>query len=199
MSKSKRSSKALDKAIRLETSGEKVLWTGKPSTATVFRKSLPIWMMGIPWSALTFTIFAVLVLSIFFSPPARRVIPTWEFFAMGAALIFVGAFVMVGVGMLGAPFWAAWKASRSAHVITDKRLITVTVGRKTEVKSVLPEQLLGFDRQQYPDGSGSLIITTGHVRDSDGGQTRLTEELVGVPDIAKVEKLLRELKALHSN
>ncbi len=198
MSKSKQASEALDKAIRLETSGEKILWIGKPRPTTVFRKTLPIWMMGIPWSALMFPIFAVLILSIFFSPPARRVISTWEYFAMGALLIFVGAFVMVGVGMLGAPFWTAWKASRTAHVITDKRLISVTVGRKIDIKSILPEQLLGFDRQQYPDGSGSLSITTGHVRDSDGDRTRLTEDIVGVPDIAKVEKLLLELKARHS-
>lgn len=198
MPMSKRSSRALEKAIRLETSGEKVLWTGKPSATAVFRKTLPIWIMGIPWSALTFTMLGILVLAIFFRPPTTRVIPTWEYFMMGAFLIFVGVFVMIGAGMLGAPFWAAWKAGRTAHVITNKRLITVTVGRKIDIKSILPEQLLGFDRQQSADGSGSLTITTGHVRDSDGDRTRLTEDLVGLPDIAKVEKLLRELKARHS-
>lgn len=195
MAKTKALSGALDEVVRRETAGEKVWWTGKPKPTTVFRKTLPIWIMGIPWSALSFTMMGVLVLSIFFSPPPTRVIPRWEYVMAGAFLIFVGVFVMIGAGMLGAPFWTAWKATRTAHVITDKRLITITLGRKLEIKSVLPEQLLGFERQQYADGSGSLIITTGHVRDSEGDTTRTTEELLGVPDIAKVEKLLRELKA----
>ncbi|MGQ0673314.1 MAG: hypothetical protein ACT4N2_10625 [Hyphomicrobium sp.] len=181
-------------AIKQETRGEVVRWIGRPKARTAFLQTLPIWLMGVPWSALMFTIFGVLVLSVTADVPSTRTIPTGEYIAMGAVLIFAGAFVLVGAGMLLAPFWAAWKARRTAHIITDRRLLTITQGRSITVKSVPPDQLRTFERTERPDGHGSLKIVTGYAKDSDGDRVEQSEHLLGVASVSEAERLLVALR-----
>lgn len=158
-----------------------------------FRSAMPMWFMGVPWSALMLTLFGVLCAAIFWAKPPTREIHQFEYFAMGAAFLFTGAFTLLGLGMLGYPFWAAGKARRTVHVITDKRLITLTAGRHTEIRSVEPHQIVSYQRSERADGSGSLRLVTGYEKDSDGDRVEMTEHLIGIPEVAKVERLLREL------
>lgn len=189
----------LASAVRQEVRGERIQWLGQPKPSAAFRSATPVWLMGVPWSALTFTIFGALVLAVFFGKAPVRVIPQWEYAAMGAALIFTGAFALVGLGMLLAPIWAWWKARHTVHVITDKRLATLTTGRSTRIRSVLPHQLLRFERKERADHSGSLRIVTGYAKDSDGDRTEFSEDLVGIPDVSKVEQLLRRMQVRAEN
>jgi len=182
-------------AAKRETRGELVRWIGRPSSAVAFRASLPIWLMGVPWSALMFTIFGVLLAAVFSGKSPTRQIPQWEYFAMGAAILFTGGFVLIGLGMLATPPFAAWKARRTAYVITDKRLLTITTGRRTTIRSVEPHRLLSLQRNEHANGSGTLTIVTGHAKGSDGDRMDLSEQLIGVPDVAKAERLLRALAA----
>lgn len=182
-------------AAKRETQGEIIRWIGQPSPGTSFSTATPIWLMGVPWSALTFTIFGVLVAAVLSGPPPQRAVPAWEYAAMVAALLFTGAFALLGAGMMLAPFWAAWKAHQTIHVITDKRLVTIAAGRATRIVSVLPREIRSLVRTERTDGGGSLRIVTGYGRDSDGDNVERSETLIGVPEVAKAERLLRELQA----
>lgn len=182
-------------ALKRETKGELIRWTSRPDPGRAFLGASPIWLMGVPWSALTFTLFGFLFASIFFSPPPERSVPPWEYVAMGAALIFAGSFVLIGLAMLFAPFLAWHQAQRTVHAITDKRLVSVIAGRSTSIKSVLPAQLVSFERKERADGSGTLKIVTGYEKDSEGGRVTLSEELIGVSSVATAERLLQELQA----
>ncbi len=186
-------------ALKRETKGELIRWTSRPDGGRAFLGASPIWLMGVPWSALTFTLFGLLFASIFLSPLPERPFPAWEYVAMGAALIFAGSFVLVGVAMLLAPFIAWHQAQRTVHAITGKRLVTVTTVRSTSVKSVLPAQLVSFERRERADGSGTLKIVTGYEKDSEGDRITLSEELIGVASVAAAEQLLRKLKAMKSS
>lgn len=58
-------------AIVAETRGEIVTRAGRPTPSGAFWRTTPIWLMGIPWSALTFGIFGALLaaaLSVPFGP-----------------------------------------------------------------------------------------------------------------------------------
>lgn len=182
-------------AAKRETQGEIVRWIGRPSPRTSFSAATPIWLMGVPWSALTFTIFGVLVAAIVSGPPPERAVPNWEYAAMAAALLFTGTFALLGAGMMLAPLWAAWKARQTIHIITDKRLVSISAGRATRVVSVLPREIRSIVRTERTDGSGALKIVTGYERDSDGDNVERSETLIGVPQVAKAERLLRELQA----
>ncbi|HRD76583.1 MAG TPA: hypothetical protein PK264_11680 [Hyphomicrobiaceae bacterium] len=186
---------ALKAAVEKETRGEAIRWIGRPRPTSAFAHAAPIWAMGIPWSALTFSIFGVLLLAIFAGKPPKRIIPVWEYWAMGAAVVFAGSFALIGAAMLLSPFHAAWTARRTAHIITDRRLITLTSGRSTSVRSFGPAEVLLIERRQHADGSGTLHVVTGFKRDSDGDKIEQRETLVGVADVAKAEVLLRSLRS----
>jgi len=183
----------LRSAVERETRGEVVRWIGRPRPMTVLAKAAPIWLMGIPWSALTFTIFGALILAVLAGKPPTRVVHPWEYWAMAGAVVFTAGFVLVGLGMLLAPIYAAMKARRTVHVITDRKLLTITAGRSTSVGSIAPAEILRIDRQQRPDGAGTLRVVTGIGRDSDGDKYERTEELIGVAEAQKAEVLLRAL------
>lgn len=111
------------------------------------------------------------------------------------ALLFTGMFVVVGIGAVGAPFWGWWRSRRMAYVITDKRLIRVVWSRASvlDVKSFDPGKFEAIERKQKHDGSGTLTVTVASYKDSEGDTMRDVEVLVGVPDVAVADKLLREM------
>lgn len=185
--------------ITAETQGEIVRWVGRPNPGKVLFRSLPVWLMGLPWLALSGGIFAALIAVIFFSPKPARFVPIWEYGAMGLALLFVGAFLLVGLAMVGFPFWAWRKSQTMAYVITDKRLLRVSekLHGAIEVKTVDPSRIIQMTRHQRPDGSGTLTLTLCVYKDSDGDDTRDVEMLVGVPDVQTAERLLAEFRDLR--
>lgn len=183
----------LNKALRRETQGEIIRWSGRPNPMAAFRATLPIWIMGVPWSAIMFTIMATFVVSVLNGKPPTRTVPVWEYAMAGAVFLFISVFVLIGLAMLLAPFWAWWQARNTIHVITSDRLLTLIAGRKLTTRSIPPHQILRIERQQRKDGSGTLRVTTGFKTDSDGDKIELTEDLIGVPKVAAAERHLVDL------
>lgn len=167
-------------------------WTGRPAAGGSFWRTAPIWLMGIPWTAFSGAMFAALVAAVIAGPPADRVVPTWEFVAVAVAIIFVGAFLLIGLGMVGAPFWVWWKSRRTLFVVTDRRLVRMTLGATREVKSYDLAKIISTDRRAKRDGSGTLMVVTRVYKDSDGDTARDTEMLVGVANVAAADRLIRD-------
>lgn len=184
----------LVRAVKAETQGELIRWAGRPSSWRACLGSFSVYLMGIPWSAITFTVFGVLVAACFFSPPPDRIIGTWEYVAMGAALLFTGTFALIGVGMLFTPLYVFWRATHTVYAITDKRILTIVIGHGGKVQSITPERIVKLERHDGRDGRGTLRIVTGYSKDSDGDTVTESEELYSVPDVRAAERAVAALR-----
>ncbi|CAN1533031.1 hypothetical protein MCEMIH16_03397 [Caulobacteraceae bacterium] len=110
---------------------------------------------------------------------------------MGIAFsLFLLPFVAAGFVMLWAPFETLRKARRTIFGLTDRRMLSVTAGRKLESTSVMLQQMGPIDVQVGSKGYGNVRIQTGTGLDSDGDQTINRFELLGVPDVARLKGLL---------
>jgi hypothetical protein len=172
-----------------EFQGERILWTGRPRAGLAFRAALLIWLFAIPWTAFTMG-WETMALSGWLSgKPA----PSGANLMFGIVFPLFGLpFVLVGLGMMAAPFYAYWWAGRTAMVIGEKRLAMVTVGRRLRVKSYRKETILRTERTERADGSGTLKVITGARRDSEGDRVESSETLYGIADVRAVERLLCE-------
>ena len=187
----------LAKALKAETAGDPVLFATQPQPWPTFRATLPIWIMGIPWTMLT---TGLLVMAL--AGPWSGTAPP-DSLGLGGALatimlsVFILVFVAVGWGMMLSPFWAYWKARHTVYAVTKKRLIILTLGRTLKVQSIEPAGMRGFTRHERRNGSGTLTILQGFEKDSDGDKVEKTETLWCVPAVKRLETLLQELRTRH--
>ena len=167
-----------------ELAGETLLWGGQPDPRRSFLRALPIWLFALPWTALSlfweYTTVVGMILEGFKGTPSGM---GWFFALFGLP------FLLVGIGMLGYPFWVARRARRCLHALTDIRLVTLVAGRVPEIRSHDPALIVSVVRR---GGGcvGDLDIGFGFVRDSDGDNVEQKESWIGVPDAAGLEALL---------
>ncbi len=185
------------KALKAETANDPVVYAVQPKPWPTFRATLPIWIMGIPWTALT---MALLVAAL--AGPLAGAPPPDELGFSGALAttmlaLFISMFVLMGWGMMLAPFWAQWKARRTVYAVTKKRLIILTQGRTLHVQSIEPQGMRSFTRWERHDGSGTLTILQGFTRDTDGDTVEKGETLWCVPEVKRLESLLQDLRSKH--
>ncbi|MBA4066387.1 MAG: hypothetical protein C0501_22270 [Isosphaera sp.] len=115
-------------------------------------------------------------------------------------------FLTVGLGMLLAPVWAAYKATNTVYVVTDRRAVVFDGGWSTHVRSFGPADLTAVERRQRPDGSGDLILAKepywvpGHTSGPPGrghhvpgGWSVREIGFFGIPRVREVEQLIRNL------
>jgi hypothetical protein len=181
----------LHRAVNSEFAGEPLRWAGQPSSRMAFWRSAGIWLFAVPW-----TLFALFweTLSLggflgFGGPTGQE----WSWF--GAFFVLFGLpFAAIGLGMMAAPFWLSRRAARSVWVITARRIALITLGRsRVTVRSILPQAVFAIERTEKADGSGSLKLIFGEGRDSDGDKVERSETLQGIPDVRRVEDIIRRM------
>lgn len=185
-----------DETRRLRESlmpGERILWSAKPAPARMW-PLFGIWLFAIPWTA--FSMFwELMALSGWLSGEAPRSSMDWGF---GIVFPLFGLpFVAIGFGMLAVPFWGMRKAGRTQHAVTNQRMITVASGRRTEVRSAFLDRIGPIERSEGKDGWGSIKVQTHSRIDSDGDRITERFEMIGIPEVAKVERLI--LSAQHAD
>lgn len=167
--------------------GEHLLWSASPAPHKQLH-AFWIWLFGIPWTAFSLY-FQVLVLMSAFetvqSAPSGGDRGVGIFFSL-----LLIPFVAAGFVMLWAPFETLRKARRTIFGLTDRRMLSVTAGRKLESTSVMLQQMGPIDVQVGSKGYGNVRIQTGTGLDSDGDQSINRFELLGVPDVARLKGLL---------
>lgn len=167
--------------------GEHLLWSASPAP----RKQLHafwIWLFGIPWTAFSLFCQAIVLMSLFGTAQRAPDGGDWVFGIFFS--LFLLPFVAVGFVILWAPFDTLRKARRTIFGLTDRRMLSVTVGRKLESTSVMLQQMGPIDVQVCSKGYGNVRIQTGTGLDNDGDQTINRFELLGVPDVARLKGLL---------
>jgi hypothetical protein len=183
---------ALSRLTR-EFSGEKILWAGRPSPRTAFWRSTPIWLFAIPWTAFSIG-WESMALMAHFAESQKSEHAAGSIMAM-IFPIFGLPFIIIGIGMMVAPFWAAWKAGRMVHILTEARLVTAVLGRDLSLTSFEPGRVVSLKRVEKADGSGTMTLSLGTYRDSDGDSAEKLETWYGVPAIRGLEDQLRDVMA----
>lgn len=173
-----------DKIDRELAPGERIEWVDTPVPRFFTPTSTAAFLFGIPWTAF----------ALFWTGGAAW--GTLKNDGLGWFRLFplFGLpFILIGLGMLSAPFWARRKALNTVYVITDRRAISFEGTRTVTVRSYMPDQLREIYRKEKNDGTGDVIIGRRAWRDSDGD--RRYEELgfLRIRDPKTVEDMLRKL------
>lgn len=174
--------------------GERVVWAAQPDPKRYARSSWAVVLFGIPWTAF----------ALFWMAGASGLL--WGGFGNGGNgpgvafslcfPLFGVPFVLIGLGMLTAPYWARRSAAGTVYAVTDRRAILFTAGfRSRTVKSYRPAELKRISRVERDDGSGDLILEEYGYRDSDGDRRTGRHGFYAIADVKAVERLVRALAA----
>lgn len=173
--------------------GEKVVYAGMPDWRAEAPQLLMAFVFGAFWSMLAFpAAFFVWAETLGFRPAAAGK-------AMGAGFgaffsIFLIPFVVIGIALLASPFVAIVRSRRTAHLVTDMRLMNVvTGGRSNSVDSFELSAINFLRRRDGKRGRGSLTIGYGVEIDSEGDSQPLTAFWPGIPDVRRAETVIRSL------
>lgn len=171
---------ALDRELQ---AGERVLWSGK-RLARVSWGGLAIWLFAVPWTA--FSLFWMAGASM----GAQAGSETFGFLAWAFPL-FGLPFVLVGLGMMAAPFLPLFGASRTMFAITDRRVLRIALfGSRLWTKSVELKEIREFSRSEGRDGEGDLRLDLGATRDSDGDVRKASFSIGTVADVMAADRAL---------
>lgn len=171
--------------------GEEVRWAGVPGWLASALPTLPLFVFGIAWSSLTFTFEGVAIASLLAPASPASMGP-----GMGAVFLVFGLpFVAVGIALLGLPVFEAVRAMMTAHVVTDRRIITVRGGpwKSTEIRPVAA--LTFAQRRDHASGRGTLRLGFGVEVDSDGDPRSIQVAWRGIPAVREAESAVRVLAA----
>jgi hypothetical protein len=169
---------------------ERVTWIEQPIPGRAARAVLPILCFAVPWTA--FSVFWMAMAS----GIGRH---STDPFQLGFAA-FGLPFVAVGIGMLSSPWWAMQMARRTLYVLTDARAIILAGGwlGSTNVRSFEPSQLRNLQREQFPDGSGSLVFAEDLASDGRGHSSRRKVGFQSIPDVRGAEDRVRALASARA-
>lgn len=165
--------------------GERVIWQGQPLMRLAGR-AFAIYLFAIPWTL--FALFWTFLAASGFSA-------SWSQFGwMGMAFPMFGLpFIVIGIGMLLAPFLPLWAAPRTIFAVTDQRVLRIYLGRRLQTRSIEGAQIGNIDRSETRTGSGTLRIVSGRRTDMDGARHDEVFALGEVPEAMLVEGHVREL------
>jgi hypothetical protein len=178
-----------------EFADETLVWAAKPDVRIAFWLSFGIWFFAIPWTAFSLFWISLPAAALYEAysgvelgaPKGAPTLAMWAFALWGVP------FVLIGFGMLSAPFFTLKKGGRTLFVLTDKRLTTLQGGSQVKVTSIYPQEISGFSRKEGPDGRGTLVVSLGYERDSDGDRVPKSAEFGVIADVRKAEELVRAL------
>ncbi|MBV1687987.1 hypothetical protein KRR38_09945 [Novosphingobium sp. G106] len=179
----------LEQSLRRELiAGEHLLWRGQPRPNKLTR-GFGIWLFALPWTA-----FALMWEAFAFLPWVTALkTPDWLQWSFGIVFPLFGLpFIAVGLWMLWAPIHALRRAGKTAYALTERRLLRVVEAREITVASVLLHQIGPIDRREDSQGFGDLRIQTHSTVDSEGDRTTERFEVLGVPGVARLERLILE-------
>lgn len=177
---------SLDLALRREMrSGERVAWQGR-QIARIALAGFGIYFFAIPWTA--FALFWTTMASWGASEMQEDTgLLSWAFPLFGVP------FILIGLGMLSAPFLPLFNKGKVIFAVTNQRILRIRVGRKLDIKSVPARRIGQIERSENRDGSGSLKIAVRVGTDSDGDKHTEDFELGEVEDVLGAHDEIAEL------
>ncbi|WP_457313374.1 PH domain-containing protein [Sphingomonas sp. UYAg733] len=172
--------------------GERLMWWKQPRPGA-YAAGFLIWIGAIPW-----TVFALGWETLAFLPwvgggdmnDALRL-------GFGIVMPLFGLpFVLIGFAMLAKPVLAIARSRNTAYAVSDRRIIRIELGRRTRVTSVFIDRIGPIQSIERKDGYGTLRIQTHSTLDSEGDRTTERFDMIGIPDVAHVRRLIAERQPL---
>lgn len=108
--------------------------------------------------------------------------PAW---LAGAFLLLLLPLLSIGAVCAAAPVTGFWRSRQTLHVVTNRRIVTVTVGRLKETTSFPLSAISIHKRIDHGGGRGTLVLAHGVFRDPDGHPRPDTVTWFGVPNVAQ--------------
>ena len=107
--------------------------------------------------------------------------------------LFGVPFILIGLGMLSAPFLPLFNKGKVVFAVTNQRIIRLRLGRKLDVNSVPARRIGHIERNENRDGSGTLKIAISVGTDSDGDKHTEYFELGEVENVLEAHDEVAEL------
>jgi hypothetical protein len=175
---------------------ESIVWVGKPIACAFSKYTIGLMLFGIPWSAISFTICALVMHSIWLveggtpieingTPTTVAEMSIW--IKLGMTAFFI-PFITIGLCTLLAPLWYYFSQKASVYVVTNQRAIRF--GRFWRTSWRAPE-LEFIDREEGRNGRGSLFFAT--TSTGKGGTRLVGFENLDIHDLPAAERALKAL------
>lgn len=173
--------RAEETAMRQIEPGERLLWSGSPAPRAAAIAALPGTVVGVP-----FTGFAVFWVWSAFQITSGSSGP-------GVFLpLFAAPFILVGLGLLASPLWGVLRARGTVYAVTERRALVIIEGPMGGIWSYGPGEVRDLMRHERADGSGSVFFAWRTSTNSRGFERHTRVGFIGVPDVRRVERLIRE-------
>ena len=174
-------------------SGESLYWTGSANPARAALSALPAAIFGIPFAG-----FALFWITQAYHASSAISKSSHNSFASGFRVfpLFGLPFLIVGLGIVLAPLWAFLKGGSTVYAVTNQRVMVITGNGTRSVQSYTPNDILGVEHRERPDGSGDIVILTNAMtRTNNNMASQMKVALCGVPNVKQVAQ---RVLALHS-
>lgn len=174
-------------------SGESLSWTGAADPGRAALAALPAAFFGIPFAG-----FALFWMSMAFRGTHAMSKSGHNAFTAGFAIfpLFGLPFLLIGMGIILAPFWAFLKARSTVYAVTDRRVMVITGSKNRSVKSLTSADILSVEHRERPDGSGDITLVTNQLmRMGNNMPSQMKVALCGVPNVKQVAG---QVMALHT-
>lgn len=169
--------------------GERLVWAAHPVPRYFTAATVAPVLFAIPWTG--FAIFWTVMAFI-----GTRQVSGDDPMATGFRYffpLFGVPFILIGLAMFSAPYWAARRLKRTMYAITDRRAIILAPGwsGSRKVRSFTPAALASIERTERSDGSGDLIFEEYTQRRGSSTHT-IRHGFISVPRVRDVEDVLRK-------
>lgn len=169
---------------------EAVLWHGW-QLGRIDPRMFGIYLFAIPWTAFSLAWTGIAAGAVASMGDQGPGLVAWAFPLFGVP------FVAIGAWMLSRPFVPLWERGRVLYVVTDKRVLKLSLGRALEVNTIPAERVGPAERREQADGTGVLQLAVRIGKDSDGD--RQTEKFVigAVADVKGAQTALEHIARGH--
>ncbi|WP_285713249.1 hypothetical protein [Erythrobacter oryzae] len=157
--------------------GETVEWHGWQQ-ARVDPKQFLSYVFSVPWTAFSLAWTGIATAAVASGGAEDVGFVAWAFPLFGVP------FVAVGAWMLSRPFVPLWERGRVLHVVTDRRVMKLVIGRELSVDTLPADRIGPAQRREQSDGSGWLRLPVRIGRDREGDREIEYFDIGPINDVA---------------
>jgi hypothetical protein len=163
---------------------EPIIWIAKAKESYA---AFALYLFALPWTGVSLYLEVVVVTGLF----GRAECPISAFPALILGVVGI-PFLFVGCIMLVAPFLHVRKLRGTVSVVTDRRALTVSQGRRREVVSIPLSSVTRTHLRERRDGSGDLIL---RLTSEPGSDDTVEHGFEGVLDVRGAKRAVEDALA----
>jgi hypothetical protein len=148
-----------------------------------------IYIFAIPWTVFSLGWTGIAATAVASMGDEGPGLIAWAFPLFGLPFIAVGAW------MLSRPFVPLIEKGRVLYVVTDKRVLKLSLGRELEVNAVPADRIGPAERREARDGTGMLRLAVRIGKDSEGDRQPEHFVIGAVADVAGAQQAIGRIAA----